>query len=65
MEANNSKSVNHSTVKSMDSLYFHMSSSSVEANNSKSVQFLADNLTVKSCSLSVSVSVEAKEMKTC
>ena len=56
---------NHSTVTSKDSLYFHTSSSPVEANNSKLVQFVVDNSTVKSCSLSVSVSVEAKEMKTC
>ena len=35
---------NHSTVKSKDSLYFHTSSSPVEANNSKS----ANHSTVKS-----------------
>ena len=56
MEANYSKSANHK-----DS-YFHTSSSLVEANNSKSVQFVADNSTIESCSLSVSVSVEAKEL---
>ena len=56
---------NHSSVKSKDSLYFHASSSPVEANNSKSVQFVADNSTVESCSLSLSMSVEAKELKTC
>ena len=65
MEANNSKSANHSTVKSKDSLYFHTSSSPVKANNSKSVQFLADNSNVESCSLSVNGYVEAKELKTC
>ena len=65
MEANNSKSANHSTVKSKDSLYFHTSSSPVEANHSKSVEFVPDNSTVESCSLSVTVSVEAKELKTC
>ena len=53
MEADNSKSANRSTLKSKDSLYFHTSSSPVETNNSKFVQFVADN------------SVEAKEMKTC
>ena len=52
-------------MKSKDSLYFHASSSPVEVNNSKSVQFVADNLTVESCSLSLSVSVEAKALKTC
>ena len=62
--ANNSKSANHSTVKSKDSLYFHTSSSPVEVNNSKSVEFVTDNSTVESCSLSVSVSVEVKELKT-
>ena len=56
---------NHSTMKSNDSLYFQSSSSPVEANNSKSVQVVADNSTVESCSLSVSVSVGAKELKTC
>ena len=35
---------NHSTVKSKES-YFHTSSPPVEANNSKSVQFVADNST--------------------
>ena len=65
VEANNSKSANHSTVKSKDSLYSHTSSSPVKANNSKSVQFLADNSNVEACSLSVNVSVEAKELKTC
>ena len=55
----------HSSVKSKDSLYFHASSSPVEVNNSKSVQFLADNSNVESCSLSLSMSVEAKELKTC
>ena len=39
VEANNSKSVNHSIVKSKDS-YFHMSSSPVEASNSKSARFV-------------------------
>ena len=34
----------HSTVKSKDS-YFHTSSSPVEANNSKPVQFVTDNST--------------------
>ena len=52
-------------MKSKDSLYFHASSSSVAVNNSKSVQFVADNLTVESCSLSLGISVEAKELKTC
>ena len=56
---------NHTTMKSKDSLYFHTSSSPVEANNSKSVHLVADDSTVESCSLSVSVSVEAKELKTC
>ena len=65
VEANDSKSANHSTVKSKNSLYFHTSSSPVKANNSKSVQFVADNSTVESCSLSVNVSIEAKELKTC
>ena len=37
----------------------------MEANILKSVQFVADNSTVESCSLSSSVSVEAKELKTC
>ena len=64
VEANNSKSANHSTVKSKDSFYFHTSSLPVMANNSKSVQFVADNSTVESCSLSVNVSVEAKKLKT-
>ena len=65
MEANNSKSANHSTAKSNDLLYFHTSSSPMEANNSKSVLFVADNSTGGSRSLSVSVSIEAKELKTC
>ena len=56
---------NHTTMKSRDSLYFHTSSSPVEANNSKSVHLVADDSTVESCSLSVSVSVEVKELKTC
>ena len=38
---------NRSTVQSNDSLHFHTGSSPVEANNSKSVQFMADNLTVE------------------
>ena len=37
----------------------------MEANNSKSVQFVADNSTVESWSLSVSVSTESKKLKTC
>ena len=65
VEANNSRSANHSTVKSKDSLYFDTSSSPVEANSSKSVKSVPDNSTVESCSLSVSVSGQAKELKTC
>ena len=57
MEAKNSKSANHK-----ESLYFHTRSSPADASNSKSVQFVADNSTVESCSLAISVSVEAKEL---
>ena len=50
VEANNSKSANHLTVKSKDSFYFHTSSLPVEPNHSKSVEFVQDNSTVESCS---------------
>ena len=50
MGSNNWKSANHSTVKSKDSLYFHTSSSPVEPNHSKSVEFVQDNSTVESFS---------------